>query len=57
MTGEHLGCPDCIGGEPHCCPFIWADQQPEPKRTKALRHLRAVLADEIAVAAEDGGTA
>ena len=48
--GAALGCPDCLAGEEHCCPFLWADEQPEPKRTWALRHMGRHLADEIAEA-------
>ena len=46
--GAELDCPDCIGGEEHCCPFLWADAQPEPMRTWALKHMRAALVDVIA---------
>ena len=49
--GAELGCPDCLAEEPHCCPFLHADQLPEPQRSWALRHGRAMLADEYAEAA------
>jgi hypothetical protein len=38
--GAALGCPDCIGGEEHCCPFLFMDAQPEPRRSWALDHMR-----------------
>ena len=53
--GAALGCPDCLAGEEHCCPFLWAAQQPEPKRAWALRHMRRHLADEIAAVLEVAG--
>lgn len=43
VTGEELGCPDCAAGEPHVCPFLYADQLAEPRRTTILAHLREVL--------------
>lgn len=46
--GAALGCPDCVTGELHCCPFLWANDLPEPQRTRWLRHARAHLADVIA---------
>lgn len=39
--GEALGCPDCTAGEPHACPFEYADRMPEPRRTRVLNHIRA----------------
>lgn len=45
--GEQLGCPDCAAAEPHVCPFLWADQQPEPARSWALAHMQGHLSDEI----------
>lgn len=45
--GAELGCPDCIAGELHCCPFLWADAQEGKGRRWALAHLRHHLADEI----------
>lgn len=41
--GEQLGCVDCAGGEPHVCPYRYADEMPEPRRTGILRHLVAVM--------------
>lgn len=41
--GEALGCADCAGGEPHVCPFRYAMEKPEPRRTAILRHLAAVM--------------
>jgi hypothetical protein len=34
-----LGCPD-EAGEPHVCPFIYADAMPEPRRSAILTHVR-----------------
>jgi hypothetical protein len=45
--GAELGCPNCIAGEPQCCPFLWADEQPEPHRSATLKHMRYHLADVI----------
>jgi hypothetical protein len=42
-VGEHLGCPDCAAGEPHVCPYLYADRMPEPRRRTILAHLRAQL--------------
>lgn len=41
--GEALGCPDCAAGETHVCPFLLADEFPEPRRSWALDHMRAEL--------------
>jgi hypothetical protein len=46
--GASLGCPDCVTEEIHCCPFIWADEQAEPLRNWALRHMQSHLAEVIA---------
>ena len=46
--GASLGCPDCVTGEEHCCPFLWADAQPDSVRYWALRHMRAELSDVTA---------
>lgn len=45
--GKELNCPDCLTDVEHCCPFLWADQLLEPKRTQVLRHLKKVLFDAI----------
>lgn len=46
--GVELGCPDCLAFEIHCCPFLWADRQEEPRRSWILRHLRRHLGDVYA---------
>lgn len=43
--GAGLGCPDCVAGEPHVCPFIMADGMEEPRRTTVLDHMRNELSD------------
>lgn len=42
--GAALGCPDCAAGEPHVCPFLLADDMPEPRRTAVLEHMLGHLA-------------
>jgi len=43
--GEALGCPMCACAEPHVCPFLIADEAPEPTRSWVLDHLRHNLDD------------
>jgi hypothetical protein len=37
--GEELGCPDCAAGESHVCPFLIADDMPEPQRSWVIQHI------------------
>lgn len=40
ITPTQSGCPDCAAGEPHVCPFRYADGLSEPRRSAILAHLR-----------------